>query len=1257
MRLVPSRSRASELPFCSRTSPPARKRAPGPRQHPVAGVFPGLGSRAAYQNLGRHLLDSGSAEVREVYRQAAQAFGVPGHPEKLLLIPENLPAGRLAQQAFLGAAILVHSLALEAHLRDAAAKSGVPLHFVAYTGESFGIITSAVASGALSLGDGVEIARAFTPLMLVAAEGAVSEEPVAREVAAYLPESLRGRQLVPEPFHVVALKGEPGELAVTLGEIGKEFPKVDVEIHKFYSDRQTNVYVRRGVKTDFDEFLVRFPAVRVEELKKPTNFLAHSGRMSGVREALGRFLDAKGIVVRAPHTPVVSNHGAGLLTTAEDVRTGILAITDEVMASRETAATLADLHPELVVELGLGEKSVQLLNDNELAVPVTAYTGGPDTTDPVLGVVKQVDVLLAELAELRDAGDRLDDRHLDTLRDLFRLTSGNRFGEEYLFQNMRRVITDEMFRPERDAAPAFYELLEVFQHTYRHRADIDAGDGELVLRARLKKELTGDRPGEVHTELRLVDRAGRVTDRRLATTGQHEVVVVHFDRLAGHAPSAIPRQQALFQALRHDRPALFRQNDCYLEGSDPVGWLAALAASGAAPLADVVALHDLYREIGTGLDLEAALDRLLSSLTHPELPLVSPAGVPLWSAKDIAAATRGVFLDGALDSGPRRIHLNGNCRILALGSALEGVDAGPHRADVIPVSSLAEVRTTGVNAALDEFEDHCVLAMTVEHEKVLRYAQSRRVLSGTVNAYVGIGERVLGFGKGGSESMTIFLRKDGEDRTTVRKVLSEALTTVSWNPDGQGVMLPPFAKARRQAEYLQSLPEPVRRYFPEVYDVRERTIPVPPHLRTDDTGEAATRKEVIYEMSYVPGEEVSRFVERNSPPPAVVARLYEQIFRVLNRNVHTVNRVPAPGETLDISYFRKIEDRLALCRRTAPRTFSPELLDAERIVIDGVTYLNTPALLARFRAHPEYLRILEPRFHSLVMGDTNTENIKVENTAPLLHAQWLIEKGAAREEIDAALAAITAESVGIRFLDPRAIGFKSDGRNTRDDAMYDNKPWHNSIGHYDEIHYEQFTLRVRTGAGRTPRVDIGFRPGNPYQKSYGVRDVVARGEDVAPDAPRGMEDHFAAVMAAVHADDPESRQLKDPYWLVRFVFMMGTHFTAMPPFHFQSELDGTLTDTYQAQRRPVAIYCEGVKWLNWALQLLTGERTEFLGVPVPPLAHLERPRRRTTSAGHATRRRAVPGPRAPRSPRPSTRPAANARHTTGLPHARQKEEG
>jgi hypothetical protein len=554
-----------------------------------------------------------------------------------------------------------------------------------------------------------------------------------------------------------------------------------------------------------------------------------------------------------------------------------------------------------------------------------------------------------------------------------------------------------------------------------------------------------------------------------------------------------------------------------------------------------------------------------------------------------------------LDFPVRRIQLNGNCQILSLGSTLDAahVDTGPFRADVIAVRSPTDIWRKRANPALDDFETRSTLSLTAEYREVLRHARGRNLLSSVVYAYVDSGEEVVGFGKGGSESMTIFIKKEGDDRVYVRKILSEALTTARWNRDGEGVMLPPFAKARNQAEYLKALPESVRPYFPQAFASLEREIGVPGHLRQD---ERTTHKEVIYEMSYVPGQEVSRFVAEHCPPPAVIARLYTVVLKVLNDEVHAVNRVPAPGRTLEVSYFRKIEDRLDLCRRTAPRTFDEHLLDTERIVVNGVSYLNSAALLRRFRGNPAFLDVLEPRVHSLVMGDTNTENVKITDTGPLLRAQRLIESGAAAEEVDAALAAVTAASLGIRFLDPRAIGFRSTGADTSDDPMYDNKPWHNSIGHYDELHHEHFALRVRSGPGRTPSVDIEFTEGNPYQRAYRVRDVAVAGGAVDPGAPSGMEDHFAPIMTEVYGlDDPGSPHLRDdPYWLIRFAFVMGTHFTAMPPFHFQSELGGTLIDNHQSQRRPVAIYCEGVKWLNWALEMLEGRRTEFLGLPVPP---------------------------------------------------------
>lgn len=293
-----------------------------------------------------------------------------------------------------------------------------------------------------------------------------------------------------------------------------------------------------------------------------------------------------------------------------------------------------------------------------------------------------------------------------------------------------------------------------------------------------------------------------------------------------------------------------------------------------------------------------------------------------------------------------------------------------------------------------------------------------------------------------------------------------------------------------------------------------------------------------------------------------------------------------------------------LCRRTAPKTFNPELLDTDEIIINGRRYRNYRRLLQIFRTQEKFKEIIEPRFHALVVGDTNTENIKIVDTGPLVRAQKLIESGASRAVVDRALTAITPETIGLRFLDPRAIGYRSEGSDTRDDLMYDNKPWHNSIGHYDEIHNEEFDLTVERQPDGTPSIWIAFHDMNPYQRSYRVRDTTERRLSVRPDAPQGIEDHFARVMRNVYdLDDPNSTQYQvDPNWITRFVFTMGTHFTAMPPFHFQSEIDGSLIDSPDVQRRPVAIYCEGIKWLNWSLEILEGTRANFLGIDVSQLA-------------------------------------------------------
>jgi hypothetical protein len=466
-----------------------------------------------------------------------------------------------------------------------------------------------------------------------------------------------------------------------------------------------------------------------------------------------------------------------------------------------------------------------------------------------------------------------------------------------------------------------------------------------------------------------------------------------------------------------------------------------------------------------------------------------------------------------------------------------------------------------------------------------------------ISDYLNPGEAVKGFGYGGSESLAMFVEKPGTDRF-VRKVLSEHLTTTHWDEGGTDVMLPPYAKAKAQTDYLLGLPVVVKPYFPEVLDVQERD-------RVEIEGNKRTiYHELIYDMTFVSGIEISEFVRQYQPSAKIVAILYSELFRFLRDTVHSERRRVPGGRTLERSYFEKIERRLELSQETAPKTFGDHLLKAEEIVIDGKRLRNIGPILRTLRGTPHFLEVLEPKFHSLVMGDTNSENIKIGNIDPLLDAMDM-------DDVSFSPPPFTADDLQIRFLDPRAIGFHEHGEDTgADDPMYDNKPWHNSLGNYDRIHGEYFDITYEDKAG-IPHINIKFHEDSPYTEPYD-----------------GIEQYFEEAMrVAWKYDDPISDVCQnDPYWLIRFVFLMGTHFMAMPPFHFsrtpveehegpvpQPTMSrtiaiskkwveaGVLIDDPQHQRRPLAIYAEGIKWLNFTMDMLEGKMTSFLGVPVPKI--------------------------------------------------------
>ena len=57
----------------------------------IIGFFPGLGSRAVYQNIGDSLLQTGNKVIEQIYNEVAIAMGYGDHPEKMLITPATLP--------------------------------------------------------------------------------------------------------------------------------------------------------------------------------------------------------------------------------------------------------------------------------------------------------------------------------------------------------------------------------------------------------------------------------------------------------------------------------------------------------------------------------------------------------------------------------------------------------------------------------------------------------------------------------------------------------------------------------------------------------------------------------------------------------------------------------------------------------------------------------------------------------------------------------------------------------------------------------------------------------------------------------------------------------------------------------------------------------------------------------------------------------------------------------------------------------------
>lgn len=342
------------LRFHEAWRPAARERAPPPSK--VVAYLPGLESRGAYKDAGSDLWDLGIPEVREVYRRAAEGLGYmrDGRPDpaRLFFTPENIPGDPDEKAAFIAAAFLTHNAALAAHMEHAGGRGGTPVSIRAYAGDSLGVLTAAVASGAISVADGTRIAR-------------------------FLLRALRRAQdAAPEPHHVLTLEGY--NLTKVIPAARRRFGE-GFEVYKVQSGvarHRVKVNLAAGVKDEFDTWLAENgPWVRVSEAGRATRSIFHSATLRGVRDELAAFLDESGIRFRAPRAPLVANNGPGSAETAEEVREALLAMVDEPMESSKMIHAVDRLKADLVVELGRGEAGETLFSRNFIRTPWTTFSG------------------------------------------------------------------------------------------------------------------------------------------------------------------------------------------------------------------------------------------------------------------------------------------------------------------------------------------------------------------------------------------------------------------------------------------------------------------------------------------------------------------------------------------------------------------------------------------------------------------------------------------------------------------------------------------------------------------------------------------------------------------------------------------------------------------------------------------------------------------------------------------------------------------
>lgn len=408
-------------------------------------------------------------------------------------------------------------------------------------------------------------------------------------------------------------------------------------------------------------------------------------------------------------------------------------------------------------------------------------------------------------------------------------------------------------------------------------------------------------------------------------------------------------------------------------------------------------------------------------------------------------------------------------------------------------------------------------------------------------------ETLLRFANGGSESL-VFYVTTAAGSTFVRKASSAGLSAARWPARPRGVMSDPFERSRLQVEYLRSIPPSVAALFPSIYNVEQ----------IDLDGALGCGTTLVTDYEYIRGISMSSIVNQDIALPEHIDHLYARLALVLATQVHTVAPMHRRELAVEAYHLTKIEARLQLVRDSWAWAATHLHQNASAVTVNDQPYMSVEQCIAVIRADASMMRALEAPAYNLVVGDSNTQNILI--------------CGDPRHLRDVA----GPDSVPLRFIDPRGIGPARNQGVVVDDPVYDWKYWHNTVGHYDAMFSGNFWMSVET-ASSSLHFQLGHR--RPPAVEMSSRRLAAA---------------FRSVVA--HAAPP-GVALSDRYgehWELRFLFLMGSHFAAMTPFHLnRSHQLSPIGDhnSWMSSSATLAMYCESARWLNACILYWYGEQT------------------------------------------------------------------